>query len=142
MKAFLIILISLIAISCTPTKRINFQTETLMSKGKVHKFTIEIPKGYEESRSDISRYLLNEYVYPDSSVLYISLDINYQNSPNKKNWIKCSDATKGIKCEEGLQENNMYWKEILSNNLVLGYYNVSSRRKLEFDQSLQSIEKK
>lgn len=138
-NTIILILFSSFVFSCSPYKKVTLKTETFMSRGKVQKFEMNIPKGYRTSDSDLSQYLLKMFVYPDSAVLYISLDIHYQHSLNKENWIKCSDALSGTKCEEGLQDNDKYWKEVMSKNLVVGYYNVSKTQKEEFDKALNSI---
>jgi len=128
--------------NCGQTKALSFSTYTFISAGKKEKFAIEIPKGYIDVNQNLDNALLKEYVYPDGSILYISLDISYSDSPNKRNWSKCSNPKTGYKCEEGEQDNGLFWKEIFKNNLVLGYLNIPKPRKLEFDKAIASLVKK
>jgi hypothetical protein len=126
-------------LGCGSSKKVIFKTDTFMSGGKESKFEILIPKGYEKYTNDLQHYILRNYTYPDSSVIYISLDFSFANSPNYKNWIKCSNPAKNYKCEEGQQDNGKYWKEVLKENVVIGYYNVRKDRKEEFDKTVSTL---
>ena len=139
MKTRSIYAVVILLLGCNPYKRITIKTDTFMSAGKINKYEVYIPKGYIKSSTNMDNYILKEYQYPDSSVFYISLDFSFSNSPNYYNWIKCTDFSKNYKCEEGIQENNKYWKEILSKNLVLGYYNVNKTQIEKFDEAIQSL---
>jgi hypothetical protein len=127
---------------CAQTKSIKFKTDTFMSAGKEQKFTIQVPKNYIDVKSNESTYLFKQFDYEDGSIMYISLDISYSNSPNKDNWSKCSKPQERYKCEEGVQENGLYWKEVLRDNLVIGYYDVPKERITEFDQALLTLRQK
>ncbi|MBN1951787.1 MAG: hypothetical protein JW801_11340 [Bacteroidales bacterium] len=131
----------LIIFGCSVHKKVAFKTETFASAGKELKYAMLVPRGYIKCVSNMDNYILKEFSYPDSAILYISLDFNFANSPNHKNWIKCLKS-EGIKCEEGIQENNKYWREILVKDLVLGYYNVNKSQKEEFDKAIESLKLK
>lgn len=129
--------------SCTIYKTVNFSTTTFVSNSKVVNFKLKIPRDkIVATNSNLKTNLLKEWKYSDGSVLYISIDINYTDSPNYENWIKCSDYKKGDKCIEGKQLDGKHWKEVTSNDLVIGYYNVNTVRKSEFDNSLNSMMKR
>ncbi len=143
MKQLLLSMIILCSLNgCAQSKTVKFKTDTFMSAGKEQKFEVQIPKGYKMVSDNLDIDLFKHYQYPDGSSLYISLDINYSNSPNKNNWSKCSNAITGKKCEQGEQENGLLWREILKDNLVIGYFGVSKERKDEFDKSITSLGQK
>ena len=142
MRHLLLYILILSSLSgCAQTKKVKFKTDTFMSAGKEQKFTVQIPQNYVDVKSNEGTYLFKQFDYEDGSSFYISLDINYGHSPNRDNWIKCSKPNEGYKCEEGTQENGLYWKEVLKNDLVVGYLNVPKERKTEFDKAIASLSK-
>lgn len=128
-------------LNCGSSKKISFETYTFMSKSNRERFTISVPRDFKSTEANLQNNILKKWKYKNEEFIYISLDISFSNSPNLDNWIKCSDAQKGIKCIEGIDENGNYWKEIISNNLVIGYRDVNPKRKKEFDDSLLSLNK-
>ena len=77
--------------------------------------------------------------YPNECLIYVSSDLSFTHSPNKLNFSKCSSASDGIKCTEGEQPNGLFWKEVVKNNLVIGYKNIPKELKKEFDNSISSL---
>jgi hypothetical protein len=141
-KIFLTHSIFFLLVACSPAKKLTFKTDTFMSAGKVQEFEMSIPKGVKRSTSDLRQYLFKKIEYKNSSVLYISLDINFGHSPNRDNWMKCSRPQEKYKCEDGQQDNGLYWKEVFSNEVVVGYYNVNKANKDIFDIAIASLRMK
>jgi hypothetical protein len=139
-KKNLILIFSFLLLACSPIKTIRFKTDTFKSDGKIVKFKIKVPKNYIAVEQDLFLHLLKSFTYLDKNVLYISIDTNFGYSPNKVNWLKCSDPIKGIKCTNGKSANNTNWKEIIFKDLLIGYYNVSNEKKKEFDDALESLQ--
>lgn len=141
MKRTLLLSFSILLLSCGSTKRISFKSDTFMSSGIKEKFEMIIPRGYSVESSDLKTNLLKKWTYPDESFIYISLDISFSDSPNISNWVNCSDVSKKFKCTDGVDKQGNYWKEVVKNNLVIGYKNVSVNNKSEFDNTILSFQK-
>ncbi|MEO8235467.1 MAG: hypothetical protein ABI549_08650 [Flavobacterium sp.] len=141
MKKLLTISFAILFLSCGTTKKVYFKSDTFKSKGSLENFEIIIPRDYANLSSSSQNYILKKWSYTDDSFIYISFDVSFADSPNKENWMKCSDAEKGIKCTDGIDFNGKHWKEIVSNDLVIGYKNVPNERKEEFDKALLSLKK-
>ena len=141
MKQLYLLIILLILIGCGATKRINFQTDTFMSNGLKENFEISVPSDYVKATSNLEIYILKKWIYEKNGLLYISLDISFADSPNIQNWMKCSDASTAKKCTEGVDDDGKYWKELLIDNLVVGYKDVPMERKNEFDNAILSMKK-
>lgn len=142
MRKITLIFLAIFFASCGSFRKINFQTDTYMSKGVKQRFEIIIPKNYTHASSNLETHLLKKWTYSNNECLYISLDISFADSPNVVNWMKCSDATKGVKCTEGKDEAGRYWKELLIDNLVVGYKDVPIERKEQFDSAISSLKRK
>lgn len=142
MKIFRTCSILFLLFACSPAKKLTFKTDTFMSAGKVREFEMTIPRGAISSTSDLGQYLFKRLEYKNSSVLYILLDVNFGHSPNRDNWMKCSKPEEKYKCEDGQQDNGLYWKEVLSNEVVVGYYNVKKADKEIFDNAIASLKMK
>lgn len=138
-KLFLTISVIATMLGCSSYRHVTFKTDTFLSAGKVKQFELSVPRGGQRYSSEIPRYVVKRYHYKDSAVLYISLDVTYANSPNHENWIKCSRPQESYKCDEGQQPDGRYWREILSNDLVIGYFNVRHNDKQKFDSAVESL---
>ena len=141
MKQLYLLIILIIFIGCGSTKRIHFQTDTFMSNGLKENFEISVPSDYVKATSNLEIYILRKWIYEKNGLLYISLDISFADSPNVQNWMKCSDASDAKKCTEGVDEEGKYWKELLIDNLVVGYKDVPMESKKEFDRAILSMKK-
>lgn len=110
-----------------------------------------------------NRELEKQYVYSDSSKLYIS---DFRNSIlNYDNIISlgidlANKRFEGIELKreiakelgkdfilddlvlEGKASNGLYWKDIRKGYIYIGYVNVSEQRKEEFDKALESFRKR
>lgn len=139
MKKTILILSVIFFAGCGSAKKVYFKTDTYISKGIKEKFEIIIPKHYINVSSNIGNNLLKKWMYKDESYLYISLNISFADSPNVKNWMKCSNTK--IKCTEGVDEMEKYWKELIIDNLVVGYKDIPKERKEEFDKAILSLKR-
>lgn len=113
------------------------------------KLAIEVPKGgkLRKGTYDFTGDYHLEYriVYPDSSILYIG---NSNETGSRLNMV--NRVSKGINALykdhpldslyfEGKQSDGMYWKENVLGNFILGYVNVPSEKRKEFDKALNSV---
>ena len=128
----------LLSLSCSFSQIHRFKTDTFLSSGQVHSFEIYVPKGAKKIRTqDFQPDIIVQLESRAKEILYISQDISFANSPNKNEWLKCSTETN--KCEEGQQVDGKFWKELLMDGLVVGYYDVLKEEKDDFDKSLDSF---
>lgn len=108
----------------------------------------------------------NRYIYPDSSMIYIS-NIDYP--PNTQNIMKLGDSIYDFRFQEvmvvktivdksegkkvplplpetvdfiGIDMNNNYWKERKIKNTYIGYLNVAKEQKAFYDKILDSFRSK
>lgn len=139
MKNKIIVFVVFLFMSCNSVKNVSFSTMTYKSKEKVEKFNIKIPSDYLKTNSFKRESVVKKWLYHDDIYIYISSDLTFIDSPNVENWIKCSDLEKNIKCLEGIQDDGRYWKEIIVDDLVIGYVNVPKDRKEEFDKAIMSF---
>ena len=137
----LFFVLSSVIVSCVSQKVVRFKSDTFKSSGSQSEFEISVPRDFKEVKKkliepDILKQFESKW---SSAIIYISLDITFSNSPNKMNWLKCSLPSESKKCTEGVQDDGNYWREIVSNGLVIGYYDVPINRKDEFDEFLLSL---
>ena len=145
-------IVSLSACSNKEFKLIRFNgTKEQGSKSVPLKLEIEVPKGgkLRKGTYDFTGDYHAEYriVYPDSSILYIG---NSNETGSRLNM--ANRVSKGINALykkhpldslylDGKQGNGMHWKENVLGDFIVGYVNVPSEKKKEFDKALLSVRK-
>jgi len=125
------------------------------------KYSMMIPSGYKLiTLVGGHDELENQYIYSDSTKIYISdfgySVLNYNNIlllgnsiANKRfesielNYKIAKELGNEYKPEtlllEGKTANGLYWKDIRIGYISIGYVNVSEKRKSEFDKALSSF---
>lgn len=120
------------------------------SETKERTYILEIPKrGKIDKNAVLTGDYKSEYriIYPDSSIIYITNDewngsrLNIQN----RMAIGINGYTKKTLTDtievHGVQENGRYWKELILNDIVVGYYNLPEEHKQLFDEVLTKIKR-
>lgn len=110
--------------TCQPMEKVTFwQGRNIQMK--VPKKFARLPQ-WEVEWSTYNNLSLELY-YLDGAIIYVCGDFNFRYSPSKKYWMECStfddDGYMVDKCEEGIQDDGRFWKEIYLDDeyLVLGY---------------------
>jgi hypothetical protein len=122
-------------------KTVKFSTGEL-------KYFMEVPSGYKLSKAtDDHGYIEHRFIYPDSSIIYITND---DKSGGAINTIKAKEYGEGIYLKilsndtldiNGV-EDERYWREQKANKIVFGYINVLPDKKEQYDKVLATIRKK
>ena len=154
MKYFVLVLL-IFLFSCkiyrenTRVKFTHIASNTKKQK-KINYFLV-VPNGYKlnifEAGGEVG--LEYRYIYPDSSIIYISdleISLNFENiaknglSAKKFEFKMRQDALKGDTLTiSGKDEKGCYWKEIMIGTVEFGYKNVTENKKGIFDNVLKSI---
>lgn len=136
-------------ISCVSQKELSETIKyTTYIQSKKVKYSMELPTGFMKYIvvGDHEREL--RYLFPDSSIIYITNDIeggsplNYDNIRRKDNGLFVQKLNNDTLYIEGLQENDLYWKECKLGRVTVGYVNVSKENKQLYDKALNSLKKK
>lgn len=149
------VIIFLFANSCTPDyyRRIVFtHYSSNVNKQEKIKYSAEIPKGYTLKIYSASGEtgMENQYLYPDSSMFYISdfgSTINEQNIQNEgyaskkfEYSMQVVGLTNDTLILSGRNQSGAYWKEVLIGKVSIGYLNVSKEKKDFFDKAIETFE--
>ena len=127
--------------SCIAQKTVKFSTGGL-------KYIMEVPLGYKLSKvTDDHRYIEHRFIYPDSSIIYITND---DKSGGAVNTIKAKEYGEGVYLKilssDTLNisgnEADKYWREQKDNKIVIGYINVPPDKKEQYDKALATLRKK
>ena len=117
-------------------------------KKKSPTFYMSVPKGYEVSYLFGDHEYTQQYLYNDSSMIYIT---TFDNTPNYKEIRKQHYYYKRFVallnhdtlCIKGVDSLGRYWKDsLMSNGITLGYTRVPKEKKLEYDKYISSFRSK
>ena len=147
-KALLFIVI--IITSCSLKKEINTLKFKVYDDEKKMNCTykLNVFKNYSLKEIEASgEWKEKQLIYSDGSILYINNErgtptINYENITNDsissiKRLINMNDPLNLF----GKDKHGKYWKNINMNNINIGYLNVKSSKKDEFEKVLSTIVK-
>jgi hypothetical protein len=122
------------------------------SKSVPLNLTMEVPKGGELRKGtfDFTGDYHVEYriAYPDSSILYIGNSNETGSRLNIANRVAVGvnalykDHALDSLNFDGEQSNGRVWKENILGDFIVGYVNVPSDRKNEFDKALLTVKRK
>lgn len=118
------------------------------SQAKKVRYFMNLPAGFEKYIVEGGHEKEFRYVYPDSSIIYITNDpeggspLNYENICKKDKGLFIKKLNNDTLYLEGAQENNLFWKENKLGRITVGYVNVPKKKKELYDSSINSIEKK
>jgi hypothetical protein len=95
-------------------------------------------------------HIYKEYqlIFPDSSVIYITNNIESGSRLNYKNRYKDNAIIIRRSNENdslllgGMQTNGRFWKEYFIKDMVVGYCNVNADNKIIYDETLSTLRKK
>jgi hypothetical protein len=144
MKAYLFILgaISLLC-SCQSSNKlrtVHFNSDAGKSLLNA-KLKIPAWASIKKIKADAESGKENQYLYPDSSVFYIT---NKQGTPNyslirsQENAYSKQFMSDSLSLT-GIDEKGNYWREIKYLNLFYGYKNVPLNKKQLFDEALRTL---
>lgn len=145
MKKVLFFIILIASVSCVSQK----QGQTIFQSVKGgDKYKFSIPKGYiDEKRFAGDNEYSQEYYYSDSSIFYITTfrnTTNYEEIRKQETYYQRFNAlNEGDTITlKGINDHGLYWKDrLLKGGVTIGYSNVNSNSKSEFDKSVMSIKK-
>lgn len=141
MNKCILFFLLLIQSSCATIKTVKFDDQNFTKK-KPNEYIVLIPRDYKRIKKGVYPNTIHQYQFSNGATVYISLDITYVDSPNQENWSVCSKPEIAYKCEQGVQQNGLLWREIMRHRrIVLGYFDVPIEDKAKFDAILQSLKK-
>lgn len=145
MKNIYYFILLIILVSCVSQNQIIKKFQPIKCG---HKYKFNVPKGYTyEMRIAGDHEYEQQYYYPDSSVFYVTSSnntSNYEEIRVQGTYHDRFDALyKGdTLLLKGIDKCGLYWKDrLLESGVTIGYSNVSSNRKNEFDKCVLSIRK-
>ena len=128
-------------ISCVAT---NNTTLVKYPSNRHTDYTMQVPKGYIFQGKMGDHHVENVYLYPDSSLIFIT---DFSNSPNYDVLVK--DSLYYTKFAANVLSNDTlflegvfierYWKDITYGPICIGYHNVQESKKSAYDTSLKSF---
>lgn len=128
---------------------IKYRTyETQKGREKKITYCLNVPKGGKLLTVSGSHEKELEVSYPDSSFIYITNDanggshLNQQNVSSLSKDIYTNKLLKDTLLLQGSQNDGRFWKESKMGQIVVGYVNVSSDKKAEYDKALASLRRK
>jgi len=107
-------------------------------------YLMDIPKGYSFNGIQGNSEVEHRYIYPDSSIIFIT---SFYNTPNydilreanlyhKK--FEAAVAKQDTLVLEGLYQNK-YWKDITYGDISIGYVDASKEKKSVYDKALETF---
>lgn len=125
-------------------------------------YYLDLPKNYSFVQYSISNQIENQYIYNDSSFIYIT---NFKNTPNYFNVKSLGDSIADYRFQnekltsqinqfldstiiiplpdtielKGVQANGLFWKDYKIGNVSVGYVNVPIENKSTFNKAINSI---
>ncbi|HAF28302.1 MAG TPA: hypothetical protein DCG75_04560 [Bacteroidales bacterium] len=161
MKRYLIYLGIIIFTSCNSVAQTLVKYDTYSNNQSI-KVKMKIPSEFDLKRYEVTVEKENQYFYMDSSIIYIS---NFTNNPNYSNIKQLGDSIANYRFQDeeltksineqmnkevvkplpdslvlfGIDENNLFWKDIKIGKISIGYLKVSEDKKELFDKSLKTV---
>jgi len=156
----ILILFAILMMSCSTNK--DLITIKYKPTKTYPKYILDVPKGYELKIFSVTLENEYQYIYEDSSMIYLT---NFKNTPNYENIKELGDSiinyrfqnedlTKGINQLlgkefamalpdtfelSGTDNNSLYWKDIKVGKISIGYQKVPKEKKELFDKSLKTL---
>lgn len=140
-KATISMLCIVFAMSCGSVRTIKFKE----GRGDQQvKYLMDVPKGYELFVVTGGHERELRFVYPDSSVIYITND---DKSGGAVNTVKAKEYGEGIylkilssdTLDISGNDAGKYWREQKENKVVIGYINVQPGLKEKYDKVLTTL---
>lgn len=143
----LFILSAIILYSCS-IKTVRYKSKTYEKPQTYTLFTAKVPAGFKR----VEKFYNHSYevflIYKDSAIIFFSNDKwngSYTNIQNRNEsrlqdkiiFKKSLTDTVSISGEK----NGKFWREDLLNDVIIGYKNVPSKRKEEFDKAIITIKR-
>lgn len=139
-----LLLVCFFIFSCS-SKIIIFKT---IDDNKEVRFKIAVPKKHRLLIVKGSHEKEYNIIFPDSSTIFISDNVSSGSFVNREKYTKYGKdvglkfLTQDTLKLNGVDEAGQYWEERKMKNLIYGYIKVSLKRKLEFDNILNSLTNK
>ncbi len=162
MKKLIVYLFLVISIGCSlekDTVTINFRPTRSSQK-----YYLDVPKGYTFKGYSVTIESENQYIYNDSSLIYIS---NFKNTPNYYNIKQLGDSIFKFRFQNeelvseinqliakeiinplpdmfelsGQLKNGLFWKDIKIGQISIGYVNVQAEKVFLFDKTISTLRK-
>ncbi|WP_091549562.1 hypothetical protein [Thermoflexibacter ruber] len=112
---------------------------------KMVKYELILPKNFKKSVVTGSHELEYNFLYSDSTVFFISNDkkngsfANYERYRKYGSNINLVYVTQDTVFLEGVNKVGKFWREIKLKNVIIGYINADSSKKVAFDNSIKNI---
>ncbi|MEP7196905.1 MAG: hypothetical protein ABI851_10310 [Saprospiraceae bacterium] len=118
---------------------------SINNKLKNSYYSILLPKNFQIKIYKGDDDIEYNYVYPDSSIIYITTFANSLNEENLRIEGKYSKKYNALNLTDtitfcGITSEKLYWyEELKKNKIIIGYFNVSPKKKIMMDKSIQSF---
>lgn len=122
-------------------------TEKLMIKHKKERFKLPVPNSIDTKvLIDDHGFIEKRAIYKNGEVVYMTDDISTGSNLEYKTSKYGEDILLEIAVKDSLQldgnNNGKVWKELKSQNIIIGYYNVQIEQRDLFDQILKKLKVK
>ncbi len=139
MRILLIAFVVVNLTSCSGIRSLRFTTYDTV-------YLLSLPKGFELKKlKDDEGYSEYQAAYTDGPIVYITDDNKSGGSIDVPKRSKYGDdvyirvLANDTLILSGVDTNGYFWKEVKNRNVVIGYVNVPSNKKEEFDKALDSL---
>jgi hypothetical protein len=162
MKKLIVYFFLVINIGC------SLEKETVIVKYRSTRssqiYYLDVPIGFAFKGYGVTIESENQYIYNDSSFIYIS---NFKNTPNYYNIKELGDSIFQFRFQNeelvselnqliaksifnplpdtfelsGQQKSGLYWKDIKLGQISVGYVNVPKEKRAIFDEAIESTRK-
>ena len=121
----------------------QYETVSVKINAAGEKVRLNVPKDYtRETVLGDSEYE-QRFLYPDSSILYVSTfnnTSNYDDIRQSNEYGRWFDAIhtedKTIEIFYGRSENNFFWKDVVVGSVIVGYTEADSIKSKKFDATI------
>jgi hypothetical protein len=143
MKKILTAIVLLNLYSCVANKALT-KVDCKLNDAKSSSVTLNIPKYKSQQviKADAEEGIEYVFWYNDSSAVYVSTfkggaNLNYENIRNTPDAYSKRFSSKNVDLQ-GRDPLGKMWREIKKEDLYIGYYKISAKDKLVFDQAIEN----
>lgn len=124
----------------------KFQIASIKKPFEKRSFTLLIPRGYIVKKDFNPEYKEVVYKYKNGSIYITDNNITGSDLNGKNKLANGITFTQRTSLQDSIymkgQNNNLYWKENILNDIVIGYLDVPKEHKKLFDKALESLKRR